>query len=210
MGQVTRDYIPEGDSLTPAEAQRVKRNAIIRTGAVHQDFTPDPSDPTRPPAHRTQAEMADIAMQAALARAEHASRRAYDTAVLRLRDWTASAAVNAMEGMALHELQVYLLAEERHSARVDILDAFPPIDPAIRERYPDTGVNAAEDLEAQADAAAAVAAAKEAREQLDVHVEAKEEDAPEVFYCLDCDKPFKNAAGLKGHNAAKHAPQAEA
>lgn len=202
MGVAIRDYIPDGDA-TPTEVARMRRGAIIRTGANHQDFIPDPNDPSVPVVKRTQEERADRAAEFAQARIRYAERNEFQLARMRLKEWTPVQAVTAIEVMPVASLEMYLAAEMLGAARTDIVKMFPPIDPKVVERY-------AAQLEAQEAAEVEDVQATKAvdPEPEPLHVEAvvepEEQTVDETFLCIDCGKVCQNLTGLQAHIRAKH------
>lgn len=205
MGVAVRDYIPEGEAATPAEQSRMKRGKIIRTGANHDDFIPDPNDPTPKPHTSTAEERMDKAQKAASARAAWASDHAFEQAQLRLKDMTPAAVVDLMQTLPVASMELYYAAEWLGARRADILGMFPPVDPKVIDRYrkdpkpeePKPSADAllqANEVSGEPDILVA-----------DVKAPADTQEAPETFLCLECEhEPFKSLAGLKSHQSAKH------
>lgn len=184
MGVATRDYIPDTEGMSPLEAARLKKNAMIRTGANHQDYVPDSSDPhaLAAPKKRTAEEQADRAMAMAIARQKYADDNAYDFAVTRLKEWTAAQAVDAIVEMAPMTAVMYLVAEAKNSHRDDILNLFPPLQDSDFDKF---GPKTAETIQPPAESAESYTAS--------------------AVSCDTCGKEVKNVAGLKAHVRAKHA-----
>ncbi len=202
MGNAIRDFIPEGDEATPAELARRHQGRIIRTGANHTDFIPDPNDPTIPPKRRTPEEKRDAAMNAAIARAQWASRNEFAVAQLRLKEWTPAQAVASIETMPVAAMEMYIAAETLGARRHDIISLFPPIDQSVVDRY--RSEQAEQSVPVEEPAPQEVPAVK-AEEVAPVQEEVPTQD--ETFLCIECDKVCANLAGLQAHIRAKH-PQA--
>ena len=216
MGTATRDFIPEGENLTPNEYANRNKQAAIRSGALHQDFIPDPeaNEPTRR-ATSTPEERADRAMAAAVARAKAASDADWDIAITRLAGWQARQAIESLQRMPQQVMELYIIAEESSGHRHDILSVFPTPRPEMYRRYaPDLY---AEKFEAVADTEPPEGEVfTTSSPEVSVPVESiasSLDEAPEptvdpedVFLCFDCvpAAEFKTAAGLKSHGRAKH------
>ena len=203
MGTATRDFIPEGENLTPNEYANRNKQAAIRSGALHQDFIPDPeaNEPTRR-ATSTPEERADRAMAAAVARAKAASDADWDIAITRLAGWQARQAIESLQRMPQQVMELYIIAEESSGHRNDILSVFPTPRPEMYRRY-------APDLyAAKFPEVAEVPEPADEPEALatELPVPAPEVDPEDVFLCFDCTPAteFKTAAGLKSHGRAKH------
>jgi hypothetical protein len=215
MGRATRDYIPEGEEMTPNEYANRNKHAAIRTGANHQDFIPDPESSeslVRP--KYTPEERADRAMDAAIARSKAASDADWDIAKTRLAGWNPRQAIEAMTRMPQQVMELYIIAEEDTGHRHDILSVFPTPRQTMYHRYaPHLEVEKFGAYEAPAQVPPAADLAPEAPAELPVEASAVEPpaDAEEVFICFDCDhEPFKTVAGLKSHGRAKHGDPEEA
>lgn len=133
MPNVTRDYVPQGESLTELEKKRLGRHAAIRTGANHQDFIPDEDHVL---ATATDAAgKADRAVNAAVERAVAAKTNDFQRARERLQVWNVAQAMDALERMPLGVLRMYLVAEEVGAARVSVLRNFPNPGDDVRVKY---------------------------------------------------------------------------
>lgn len=129
----TRDYIPAGENLTDLERSRLNRHAAIRTGANHADYIP--ADDLGPAPSGNAQEKADRALNAAIARAEVATKVDFDRALERLKLWNVPQATDALEKMPSAVLRMYLVAEESVAARSGILKNFPNPGDEVREQY---------------------------------------------------------------------------
>lgn len=213
MGNATRDFIPEGEAMTPNEAANRNKHAAIRTGANHIDFIADPesSEVTQRPKY-TPEERADRAMDAAVARAKAASDADWDIAKTRLAGWNARQAIEAMTRMPQQVMELYIIAEEDSGHRHDILSVFPTPRPEMYHRY-------APHLEAEKFGEKPTPPPEEVFRPPGVPVPdpAPEPEPPnpeaspeEVFLCADCGEEKKTLAGLKSHGRAKHGDPVEA
>lgn len=207
MGVATRDFIPAGEE-TPAEVAKYRRGAIIRTGANHNDFIPDPADPTVKPKVSTPQERMDRAQRAAEERMEWASRNEFRLAQLRLKDMTPSQAVATIEVMPQVSMEMYVAAEMLGAARTDIIAMFPPIAPETLARWQ-------RELNASEEATETEPGPNPDEETPPAPVEAVAPDtavasavAPtsieESFLCVECGKQAATKAGLLAHVRAKH------
>jgi hypothetical protein len=209
MGVATRDYIPQDEGMTAREVSNSQRGRMIRTGANHQDFIPDPDDPTpAPKATMDPVERADRAQEFANQRALAGERQDWLVAVERLKNWTIPQAIEAMQGMPFRMMELYLTVERHYAQRADILRLFGAPDPRLAEVF--ERLLAAEPVSGNADPATEVAESPEIETSIlgvaDLGESAPEEEvvAAQTYDCFDCDFQGKTLAGLKAHERAKH------
>lgn len=202
MGIATRDFIPEGE-VTLGEQAKHKRGQIIRTNAKFDDYVPDADSPeNQPKPQRTKAERQQAAQDAAAARSAYASQNEYANARTRLKNWTPSQAIDAMQAMAPKVLEMYISAETNTSQREDILSYFPPIDPEVIKAW-------GELPEVPGPQGTGDQIPVSAPDPLDLAPILEKDNAPQEnpeFTCSVCGETKKNAAGLKSHIRAKHTP----
>lgn len=135
MGVATRDFIPDDSEMTPVERSRNQRGKMIRTGANHQDFIPDPEFPTAPRPVLSAVEKADRAMEYANQRALQGERTDWLTAIERLKNWNAPQAIDAMANMPFRLMEMYCVVERAYGARQDILRVFGEPDANLTKKF---------------------------------------------------------------------------
>jgi hypothetical protein len=129
-----RDYIPQGEELTPAEAARLKGVAAVRTGGFRPDFVPDEGYAGPKPPFRREAQ-AEAALNKALERQAHAAENERRVAEERLAAWSVSDAITAIAQMPSRVADLYVACEKHGAQREDILNRFAEPDPAVVEFY---------------------------------------------------------------------------
>lgn len=128
-----RDYIPQGEDLTPSEAAALKGKAAVRTGSFRPDYVPAKGQKAKPPSGRDK--QADEALQRALDRQEHALENEFATAKERLAVWTVQEAIMAIGVMPSRVADMYVVAEQQGAKREDVLNAFAEPDPEVVQLY---------------------------------------------------------------------------
>lgn len=151
-----RDYIPQGEELTPRERERLASTSIIRTGGNRADYVPEPGNEAKP-ASGPEAQR-EAALTKALERQEIAVREEFNTATERLALWNVAEAITALQTMPQRVMEMYLVAEKRGARRTSILRAFPEPDPAVEAQY--LGANPESDGTAAASATEATPSAE--------------------------------------------------
>lgn len=207
MGVATRDFIPTDDTMTAHERAAASRGRMIRTGANHQDYIPDPTDTRVIKPKLTPDQKADRAMEYANQRALAGEKMEWDAAIVRLQNWSPAQAVDAMVGMPFRVMEMYITCEMAHGARRDVLSVFPLPDPRVVEQF-------APQLLAEVEAYSTTAPDPEPEpepEPTSILGTADLADAApvtvtpdETFMCIDCGQIAKTLAGLKAHERAKH------
>jgi hypothetical protein len=130
---VVRDYIPEGEELTPTEkAFRQALRARVQQGLVI-DYIPAEGVKAAPPSGRDY--QFEEALAAALAKAETAAEDDYRDAVNRLRNMRVVEAVQHIATLPSAIQEMYIVAEMLNGNRKSILERFPTPDPEAVEKY---------------------------------------------------------------------------
>lgn len=125
-----RDFIPEGERITPAERQRMQ---LSRGSAGRPDFIPEEGHESKPPSGKE--EQFQDALERSLARQEHALRQEYNTAVERIQKLNVAQTIDLIGTAPYSVMELYLAVENLHGQRKGVLEAFPPVDPNVVERY---------------------------------------------------------------------------
>jgi hypothetical protein len=133
-----RDFIPQGDNLTPDEQRRVDAAAAAFKGGVKQDFIPPVG--WAKPFVKPRAEQIQDAFDAADKRAERAKERQYQDAVMRLRLLDPSQAVEDMQKLPEGVRTLWLVAESNNMNRAAIMDSFGKIGDEDRQQFDPTFV----------------------------------------------------------------------
>jgi hypothetical protein len=117
MGDVVRDYIPDGAKLTKAEKDRAAR--VADPLGFRPDFIPDPDQPTPP--DRTHEEK--MAYAAELAATEPSRQRERDKAAARekLSRYNVPESIELIKRASDYDRAIYLDAE----TRTGVLKEFP-------------------------------------------------------------------------------------
>lgn len=124
-----RDYIPEGEVLTPVEQAVVGRTTTRGRDQradefIHPDYIPtEESAPV--PTWQDLMVQSEKNMRALAEGTEAARRRTVETAAHRLKQWNAGTAVAALDRMPQAERDVYLVVEYASAARSTITSRFP-------------------------------------------------------------------------------------
>lgn len=131
-----RDFIPEGEEMTPAEKARQ-----VVPGMVKKDFVPDEGDeaPAIPRAKR-EAARAQAHQEAREAQERRKARNSrslvarVEEATKLLKGRSAQDTVLLIEGKNMEDREVLLLAEEEDRNRVTVLRSFSPVRNVTRDR----------------------------------------------------------------------------
>lgn len=140
VGQVIRDFIPEGEELTEAEKQRFHSRPLGPTSRptaefVVADFIPAEGQEAQP--IPTPEEAHKRAEDAARKTGEVYARRQFEDAkeVLTRGDLSVGNTIDYLRHLGPYERDVFLVAEARGLKRREILDAFPSPDPRVKSRF---------------------------------------------------------------------------
>lgn len=128
-----RDYIPQGEDLSPQEAAALKGKAAVRTGSFRPDYVPAEGQTAKPASGRVA--QADAALQKALERQEHAVENEFRVAKERLAAWSVQEAIMAIAVMPSRVADMYVVAEQQGAQREDVLNQFAAPDPAVVQLY---------------------------------------------------------------------------
>lgn len=128
-----RDYIPDDVDLTPSE----RRNAGVARrrvqGGMVADWLPDKDTP--PLAVKSGKEYnQDAALKRAMAAQASAASEELQSAIERLKKLNVVQAVNHITQLPYSQMELYLAAESLYGNRKGVLEAFPPVDPAVVDR----------------------------------------------------------------------------
>lgn len=126
-----RDFIPDGDSLTPEETNRFSAMRNYREGEdIIPNFIPDPNDwhaIDPEDGHRRAEEAADRAESRGIVETFERARK-------HLAELPEVPAVDIIRTLSSMEMNVYLIAEQHGARRPHILSSFPTPDPAFEQR----------------------------------------------------------------------------
>lgn len=138
---MARDFIPQGDTLTPDEQRRVDNASKAFHGGVKQDFIPPVG--WAKPFVKTRADQIQEAMDAADKRAIRAKASQYEDAVRRLQFLDPAQAVEDMQKLPEGIRTLYLIAEGNTLNRALIMDSFGKIGDEDRRQFDPTFVSKA-------------------------------------------------------------------
>lgn len=117
-----RDFIPEGEPLSPAEKARVERTIPRDADFVRPDFIPEtPAEPGL-----TREEKTIRAQEAAARKVARSQESEYEVAVLKLKRMNASDAAAYVNELPERLKPVYAKAELDGAARVTVLRHLRP------------------------------------------------------------------------------------
>ena len=135
MGQVVRDYIPDPADASEIERDRFERARNTARGNAFSDFIPSKDHKLEPPSGS--AAQAEEALNRAIARQATAAKDEFDAVTLKLKDMTVAEAIAFITKAPVAVQEMALTAESLLGNRTDILEHFPPVDPAAIERWTD-------------------------------------------------------------------------
>lgn len=128
-----RDYIPDDVDLSPSE----RRNAGVARrrvqGGMVADWIPDENTPPLVKKSGKQYNQ-DAALKRAMAAQQTAAKGEFDEAVARLKKMTVTQAVQHITQLPYSQMELYLASEVMYGNRKGVLEAFPPVDPAVVDR----------------------------------------------------------------------------
>lgn len=128
-----RDYIPDDVDLLPSERKNaaVARRRVL--GGLVQDWIPDSNTPEKAVSSGKEYN-AEVALKRAMAAQAAAAGEELKSAVERLKGFNVAQAVAHITQLPYSQMELYLAAEVMYGNRKGVLEAFPPVDPAVVDR----------------------------------------------------------------------------